>query len=1142
MSLNTTQLSISKWVKSALILMCLALPFSLLAQVTPGEGAVECFAVGEGGVFVDFGGLGGNDDVEGAPGNYLNCDCVTTTTLCGIDGSAVTLEFTSFGVFASFDWVAILDGDNPMDETYPHSVLTDPDNANLQLFNNADGVGDGGSENYGPGAENGITDLAGMPTTTFSATNPTGCLTVVFRASAVVDDSGWEANISLSSQEPHPGDNANCDLINVACPPPSNVQVIDVLATFATVTWTASDSTDTYEVEFGPEGFDVGDGTSVSVSANDLQLSGLEENTCYDVYVTSICPDGETSPPVGPITFCTPFINPPTMCTYTVEMFDSFGDGWNGSFLDIDVNGTITTFTLDNINDDGEYAIYTFDVLDGLPVVINYTAGAFQNEVTYNIYDSDNIIIFSDGPNPQTGLVYEEDAVCPDCPSVNPSTVSILDIGTNTVDLIWNGTSEAVGYTIEYGPAGFPPGFGLTTSVADPFVQITGLNPCVEYDFYITADCGPDVGTSAQIGPFTAMTETDAMGDPCEYTLNLFDSFGDGWNGSFLTVTVNGVSTDYTFNSGDFATFTVTAFANSLVTVEYTAGAFQNEVTYDILDPDNNVIFSDGPFPATGQVYQFIACPTCAGPLNLQLLDVNADNALIGWDAAQDAGEYIVEYGPLGFTLGTGSVIMGSNITSATLTGLLENTYYDVYVRFGCDDGETAKTLGPITFKTLFLVDVGVSGLISPEPGACNLDAETITFLIQNYGQLPQSLVPYFFAINGVEQPVNFPADGLFTGVVSNDSTEVVSFDLPYDFSAPGYYLIEIWTELEDDSDLSNDTFAFELITAFPLPLVEGFEDGVFPEGWTTDEFNPVFAPNAHNNPTWVAADNNWAGDGNFEIVTSRYGPLGDSDSLSFDYRYVNWSAGTTAATINGDMLEVQISEDCGDTFETIFIVDQNNHVPSVDLATFSVDLSAYAGSAINVRFLNTWATGDYWIDIDNINISGCPNTLLVDGSITDSADPQTADGSITAVPGLGVGPYEYVWSDGQTEATATGLLPGEYSVTVTDVNGCIDEATFTVGAMVGAEELELVQSVRLSPNPSPGLVLIDATLRTSEDVYIEIFNINGQLIHAQQEPAIENLQAQVDLSDYPDGMYFVRLRSGDKMHVEKLILSDSRP
>ena len=60
--------------------------------------------------------------------------------------------------------------------------------------------------------------------------------------------------------------------------------------------------------------------------------------------------------------------------------------------------------------------------------------------------------------------------------------------------------------------------------------------------------------------------------------------------------------------------------------------------------------------------------------------------------------------------------------------------------------------------------------------------------------------------------------------------------------------------------------------------------------------------------------------------------------------------------------------------------------------------------------------------------------------SVTSVADPDcegATTGSITASAAGGVGPYMYLWSDGQTGATASGLSAGTYVVTATDANGC---------------------------------------------------------------------------------------------------------
>ena len=49
-----------------------------------------------------------------------------------------------------------------------------------------------------------------------------------------------------------------------------------------------------------------------------------------------------------------PFLqNLNAQCEYTLQMFDAFGDGWNGGELTVTNGSTVYNFTLDNINDDG---------------------------------------------------------------------------------------------------------------------------------------------------------------------------------------------------------------------------------------------------------------------------------------------------------------------------------------------------------------------------------------------------------------------------------------------------------------------------------------------------------------------------------------------------------------------------------------------------------------------------------------------------------------------------------------------------------------------------------------------------------------------------------------------------------------------
>lgn len=78
------------------------------------------------------------------------------------------------------------------------------------------------------------------------------------------------------------------------------------------------------------------------------------------------------------------------------------------------------------------------------------------------------------------------------------------------------------------------------------------------------------------------------------------------------------------------------------------------------------------------------------------------------------------------------------------------------------------------------------------------------------------------------------------------------------------------------------------------------------------------------------------------------------------------------------------------------------------------------------------------------------PPPLTITGSTT-SEFCNRSDGTATVTPAGGAGAYTYLWTpSGKTSATATGLSAGNYSVTVTDGNGCTHDTSMAVNFTSG--------------------------------------------------------------------------------------------
>ncbi|MBW8243457.1 hypothetical protein K1F50_11645 [Muricauda oceani] len=90
---------------------------------------------------------------------------------------------------------------------------------------------------------------------------------------------------------------------------------------------------------------------------------------------------------------------------------------------------------------------------------------------------------------------------------------------------------------------------------------------------------------------------------PGEYTIDLVDSYGDGWNGASIDIVIDGVESSFTLEEGSSGTETFTVpDGTTEFTLEFVSGDFDSEVTYEITAPTGETAIEDGPTPAVGTI------------------------------------------------------------------------------------------------------------------------------------------------------------------------------------------------------------------------------------------------------------------------------------------------------------------------------------------------------------------------------------------------------------------------------------------------------------------------------------------------------------------------------------------------------------
>ncbi len=194
-------------------------------------------------------------------------------------------------------------------------------------------------------------------------------------------------------------------------------------------------------------------------------------------------------------------------------------------------------------------------------------------------------------------------------------------------------------------------------------------------------------------------------------------------------------------------------------------------------------------------------------------------------------------------------------------------------------------------------------------------------------------------------------------------------------------------------------------------------------------------------------------------------------------------------------------------------------------------------------------STGTYSVTITDAN--GCTEIASVDVDLTcpaslgasasgfDETLQGANDGAATATATAGTPPYQYDWSNGAVGNTVTNLAPGSYSVTITDANGCTEEATATVnasGISTPIEEIESLSSLILAPNPTSGEAVLSVRFSENVDMDVEIINTVGQVLNRYQYTSTISEDVNINLNGAPAGIYFVRLKVGNAIHTDRIV------
>ena len=642
-----------------------------------------------------------------------------------------------------------------------------------------------------------------------------------------------------------------------------------------------------------------------------------------------------------------------------------------------------------------------------------------------------------------------------------------------------------------------------------------------------------EVGSGAQTSIDSAITVACPPPPSCLYSINMIDSYGDGWNNNTIDVLVDGavVLDDVTFGTGYSASLTFEVSVGSIVTTIWNGGgSYGSETSYEILDASGTVVGS-GAQSSIEEESIVGQCPSCPMPI-ITSWNMTLDGVSFDGTNQDDILSYTVEYSETTFTPGDGTANSYTFDTFPnTMTGLSTGTTYYFAMLATCSDASSSYIGSPDQWTTLNYGSTGDAPIvIETLPYTTSDDTiyygddytNSATGCEGSGSYLGGDDVVYLYqATSDMSLNITFTPDGTWSGIYvyaspadigsacwiynSTNSAAVESmFELSVTAGNDYYFVISTWPSPQNVSY----TFSVEeLLCGAPTGLSgSASSDTAGILSWDgLDDGTTYLLEFGDNEPDDISTSGTYVNASTF-----------DATDLSSYTTYTVWLAavcpdGSLSAAVSTSFTTMLTPPDCGDSLS----YDYPNASSGGSTFDDNFDLNNDYSSDLLFSTLAGDQDGDGNTDEVTVTLSGSTENNYDWIFITDGA------GNLLYGPVSGAQSGSYTSTDGTINVylAADGSVQG--GPVIFDVS--------CAGLSILDNE---ISDLRIFPNPVDGDIVTIST-SISGDKFIKVFDINGREVLST---TIFN--DNLNISSLEAGFYLTKVTIGGKTSVTKLIVN----